>query len=318
MAGTTPAWGYKFLGAFDLCHFALVSPYSNGAVQIWVGLELVKNHFGKLVHIFGQLVHIFGELAHIFARKQISRTSKQVSKNLGPLWQPGVYNDTNPNMGSRHPLVWGGFFACGWKLPAYSGALLLTVDKFCFFTYSWSFFAHSFSFSTYSCSFFTYSGKVRLIGALRDCKPRSLTVKSILTLFHADFGKGFPSRTLWRGPSWKCPSPRSVLCPLLYGTMQFSTGRTGRKGAHKRGEEGWPAEGAKRRKGRVKTGQYYLSNSSPRPSLKCWFQHLSAGFGTFDIFFLFKVPTSISSPHPWSIPGPLEGPAIAERNWTWS
>ena len=50
--------------------------------------------FGELVHIFGELAHIFGKLVHIFARKLVSRTSKQVSKNLGPLWQPGVYNDT--------------------------------------------------------------------------------------------------------------------------------------------------------------------------------------------------------------------------------
>ena len=28
------------LGVFVLCHFALISPYSNGAVQILVGLEL--------------------------------------------------------------------------------------------------------------------------------------------------------------------------------------------------------------------------------------------------------------------------------------
>ena len=28
------------LGVFDLCHFALIPPYSNGAVQIRVGLEL--------------------------------------------------------------------------------------------------------------------------------------------------------------------------------------------------------------------------------------------------------------------------------------
>ena len=28
------------LGVFDLCHFALISPYSNGAAQIRVGLEL--------------------------------------------------------------------------------------------------------------------------------------------------------------------------------------------------------------------------------------------------------------------------------------
>ena len=69
-----------------------------------------KHLFGKLVHIFGQLVHIFGELAHIFgelvhifARKLVSRTSKQVSKHLGPLWQPGVYNDTKLRcMDARH------------------------------------------------------------------------------------------------------------------------------------------------------------------------------------------------------------------------
>ena len=63
-----------------------------------------------------------------------------------------------------------------WKLPAYSGAFLLTVDNFSSFTYSWSFFAYSFSFLTYSWSFFAYSGKVRLIRALRGCKQRSLTV----------------------------------------------------------------------------------------------------------------------------------------------
>ena len=69
-----------------------------------------------------------------------------------------------------------GFFAYNWKLPAYGGAFLLTVDTFSFFTYSWSFFAYSFSFLTYNWSFFAYSPKVRLIRALRDCKQRSLTV----------------------------------------------------------------------------------------------------------------------------------------------
>ena len=62
-----------------------------------------------------------------------------------------------------------GFFAYSWKLPAYSGAFLLTVGNF-------SFFAYSFSFLTYSWSFFAYSGKVLLIRALRDCKQRSPTV----------------------------------------------------------------------------------------------------------------------------------------------
>ena len=47
-----------------------------------------------------------------------------------------------------------GFSAYSWKLPAYSGAFLLTVDKFSFFTDNWSFFAYSFSFLTNSWSFF--------------------------------------------------------------------------------------------------------------------------------------------------------------------
>ena len=73
------------------------------------------------------------------------------------------------------------FMAYSWKLPSYSGAVLLTVDDnfgaflltigaflltklaFSMFTYSWR-------------SFFAYSGKVHLIRALRDCKQRSLTV----------------------------------------------------------------------------------------------------------------------------------------------
>ena len=41
------------------------------------------------------------------------------------------------------------FFAYSWKLPAYSGAFLLTIDNFSFFTYNWSFFAYSFIFFTY-------------------------------------------------------------------------------------------------------------------------------------------------------------------------
>ena len=53
--------------------------------------------FGKLVHIFGKLGHIFGKLVHIFGKKLVSRTSKQFLKNLGPLWQPGVYNLAHRN-----------------------------------------------------------------------------------------------------------------------------------------------------------------------------------------------------------------------------
>ena len=39
----------------------------------------------------------------------------------------------------------GGFSAYSWKLPAYGGAFLLTVDNFSLFTYSRCFFAYSFS-----------------------------------------------------------------------------------------------------------------------------------------------------------------------------
>ena len=63
-----------------------------------------------------------------------------------------------------------GFFAYSWKLPAYSGAFLLTADNFSFFAYSWSFSAYSYSFYTYSWSFCAHTRKVRLVGALRDCK----------------------------------------------------------------------------------------------------------------------------------------------------
>ena len=59
------------------------------------------NIFGKLVHSFGKLVHIFGKLVHILAWKQvIKRTLKQVSRNLGPLWHLGVYNDTKESVSS--------------------------------------------------------------------------------------------------------------------------------------------------------------------------------------------------------------------------
>ena len=70
-----------------------------------------------------------------------------------------------------------GFFAYSWKLPAYSGAFLLTVYNFRFFAYSWSSFAYNFSFLTYSWSFFAYSGEVRLIRASRDCKQKKLNCK---------------------------------------------------------------------------------------------------------------------------------------------
>ena len=71
-------------------------------------------------------------------------------------------------------------FAYTWKLPAYSGAFLLAIDNFSFFTNSWNFCTYSFSLFTYNWSFFAYNRKVRLISTLRDCKQRSLTVRNKL------------------------------------------------------------------------------------------------------------------------------------------
>ena len=99
---------------------------------------------------------------------------------------PSTFPDSNSVVEGREkhtppplkPSVFQGcnFCAYSWKLPAYSGAFLLTIDNFSFFTHSWSFFIYNFGFFAYSFSFFAYSGKVRLIRGLRDCKQRSLTV----------------------------------------------------------------------------------------------------------------------------------------------
>ena len=103
-------------------------------------------------------------------------------------------------------------FAYSRKLPAYSGsgAFLLTIDKFCFFTYSWSFLAYSFSCFTYDWSFFAYNGKVRLIRALRDCKQRSSTAsKKVPALSKKWEGRKVPTKSLFEQEAPKL-EPRSV------------------------------------------------------------------------------------------------------------
>ena len=40
---------------------------------------------------------------HTFARNLVSRTSKQVSRNSGPLWQPGVANGAAPYRSAKSP-----------------------------------------------------------------------------------------------------------------------------------------------------------------------------------------------------------------------
>ena len=65
-----------------------------------------------------------------------------------------------------------------------------------------------------------------------------------------------PSQTLWRGPPSSCPSPSSAVCPLLYRTENFRGRGKSEKVPREGMQEGWPAKAAKRKKGRVKTGQY--------------------------------------------------------------
>ena len=67
-------------------------------------------------------------------------------------------------------------FDYSWKLAAYSGAFLLAVDNFSFLLAVGAFLLTIELFFGCNWSFFAYSGKVRLIGALRNCKQRSLTL----------------------------------------------------------------------------------------------------------------------------------------------
>ena len=69
--------------------------------------------------------------------------------------------------------------------------------------------------------------------------------RSLLTFFHADFGVHPETAHL------------QALCCALCSTEQstFRGGEQGEKAPREGGEEGWPAKGAKRKKGRVKTAQ---------------------------------------------------------------
>ena len=62
-----------------------------------------------LTFTFGEIALTFGEITFTFGETRDSRR----------FWVFGMFGC--------------GFFAYNWKLPAYSGALLLTVDNFCFF-----------------------------------------------------------------------------------------------------------------------------------------------------------------------------------------
>ena len=69
-----------------------------------------------------------------------------------------------------------GFFAYNWKLPAYSGASLLTANNFSFFTYNIGAFLLTILAFLLTVGAFCLQWEVRLMRALRDCKQRRLTV----------------------------------------------------------------------------------------------------------------------------------------------
>ena len=53
-----------------------------------------------------------------------------------------------------------GFFAYSWKLPAYSGAFLLTIDNFSFFAYNWSFFTYNLNFFNLQLELFSLQWEI--------------------------------------------------------------------------------------------------------------------------------------------------------------
>ena len=76
-----------------------------------------------------------------------------------------------------------------WKLPAYSGAFVLTIDNFSFFTYNWSFFTNNNSVLLTNGAF-CLQWKVRLISAFWDCKQRNLTVSKTTPTVSEKLPKG--------------------------------------------------------------------------------------------------------------------------------
>ena len=101
--------------------------------------------------------------------------------------------------------------------------------------------------------------------------PIMLWSSHLLTFFHADFGKEFPSRTFWSGPSRSCPSPSSALFPLLYRTEHFSRRGEGRKGAEKMGGRGVASKGGKKEKRTRENWSVYRLRFATFPFLLCPF-----------------------------------------------
>ena len=73
--------------------------------------------------------------------------------------------------------------------------------------------------------------------------------------FSRRFREGISFPNFVEGSILKLPLSKICAVPFALHNRALFKGEAGQKGAQKREEEGWPAEGAKREKGRVKTSQ---------------------------------------------------------------
>ena len=65
-----------------------------------------KISFREVSAYFRAVSAYFRGVSAYFARKLVPNFSKQASKSLGPLWQPGVYNDTKERHVNINFLLW--------------------------------------------------------------------------------------------------------------------------------------------------------------------------------------------------------------------
>ena len=95
--------------------------------------------------------------------------------------------------------------------------------------------------------------------------PSSFSFRSFkkADLFSRRFREGISFPNFVERCIRSCPPPPKALLCTLFSTEQstFRGGEKGEKVPRKGEEEGWPAKGAKRKKGRAKTGQKGLADS---------------------------------------------------------
>ena len=85
-------------------------------------LDFLRSYIRGVSSYFRVVSAYFRVVSAYFCLELVSRTSKQVSRNLGPLWQPGVYNDTNKRslviLSWRLSLYWAYFSPFRKRSPA--------------------------------------------------------------------------------------------------------------------------------------------------------------------------------------------------------